>query len=124
MSETGMERFLRALFIRETSGRTKIVNEFGYAGKYQFGEAALEDLGYFKGDGKPNSRDGKFLYDGAAFGQGRTGLPAWRRSLIVKRCKTRPLKNGCCCSVETESTMAPKNFTGRQSLESRSLSLA
>lgn len=73
MSETGMERFLRALFIRETSGRTKIVNEFGYAGKYQFGEAALEDLGYFKGDGKPNSRDGKFLYDWGGVWTGKNG---------------------------------------------------
>lgn len=82
-----MERFLRKLFVRETSGRTKIVNEFGYAGKYQFGEAALEDIGYFKGDGKPHSRDGVFHYDWGGVWSGKNGatsLAAFLDSEVIQ----------------------------------------
>lgn len=48
--------FLDDLGQRESSGDYKIVNTLGYLGKYQFGEAALVDLGYYKGD-KTNNGD-------------------------------------------------------------------
>lgn len=38
--------FFVALRQRESGGDYKVVNKFGYAGAYQFGEAALIDLGY------------------------------------------------------------------------------
>ncbi len=44
------EDFLRALGYRESGGRYGIVNKYGYLGKYQMGEAALKDAGYYKGD--------------------------------------------------------------------------
>jgi len=37
-----------ALAKRESGGNPKVVNRLGYAGKYQFGAAAMEDLGYLK----------------------------------------------------------------------------
>jgi len=42
--------FLRALGYRESGGRYWIENRYGYLGKYQMGEAALKDAGYYKGD--------------------------------------------------------------------------
>jgi hypothetical protein len=42
--------FLRALGYRESSGLYGIENRYGYLGKYQMGEAALKDAGYYKGD--------------------------------------------------------------------------
>ncbi|MEQ9116125.1 MAG: hypothetical protein RLN62_04965 [Rickettsiales bacterium] len=33
---------------RESGGNYKKVNRFGYLGRYQFGESALEELGYYK----------------------------------------------------------------------------
>lgn len=38
--------FFAAMRQRESSGDYSVVNRFGYAGAYQFGEAALIDLGY------------------------------------------------------------------------------
>jgi LysM repeat protein len=51
MSKGGMKEFLAALFSSEGGGKSKIVNKHGYVGKYQFGESALADLGYYKPDG-------------------------------------------------------------------------
>ena len=42
--------FLRALGYRESGGRYYIENSYGYLGKYQMGESALKDAGYYKGD--------------------------------------------------------------------------
>ena len=39
-------KFLEDLGMRESSGDYKAVNQYGYLGKYQFGGAALIDLGY------------------------------------------------------------------------------
>jgi murein DD-endopeptidase MepM/ murein hydrolase activator NlpD len=58
-----IDDFLRALFTREAGGvdHTK-VNSAGYIGKYQFGESALIDLGYYTGDGtKKNDWSGKWM---------------------------------------------------------------
>ncbi len=79
-SKGDIDAFLGALFKREAGGvdHTK-VNKAGYIGKYQFGEPALIDLGYYTADGTNkndwsgkwkgkngiNSRD-DFLNDAAA----------------------------------------------------------
>jgi len=43
--------FLDALGERESGGDYGVVNSYGYLGKYQFGELALIDVGYFTADG-------------------------------------------------------------------------
>lgn len=43
--------FLDALGQKESSGSYTTVNRAGYLGKYQFGEAALIDAGFYKSDG-------------------------------------------------------------------------
>ena len=72
--------FLDALGERESGGDYGIVNTLGYLGKYQFGELALIDVGYYTADGTAendwrkgywtgkNGIDSKadFLADGAA----------------------------------------------------------
>lgn len=42
------QQFLEDLGARESGGNYKALNEYGYAGKYQMGEAALIDSGYYK----------------------------------------------------------------------------
>jgi len=48
-----LENFLNDLGFRESGGNYKAFNRYGYAGKYQMGEAALIDCGYYR---KPNRR--------------------------------------------------------------------
>ena len=43
--------FLDALGQRESGGNYNAENQFGYLGKYQFGELALRDIGYYTYDG-------------------------------------------------------------------------
>ena len=43
-----LENFLNDLGFRESGGNYKAFNKYGYAGKYQMGEAALIDCGYYK----------------------------------------------------------------------------
>ncbi|MEW5822624.1 MAG: hypothetical protein AB1782_20695 [Cyanobacteriota bacterium] len=43
----GYKAFLEALGQRESGGRYNIENRLGYIGKYQWGEAALHDAGYY-----------------------------------------------------------------------------
>lgn len=52
----------RALMLRESSGRPGIVNDDGYSGLYQFGEAAAHDAGFYSGDDnlKDNQWGGTF----------------------------------------------------------------
>ena len=54
-------RFLDALGDRESGGDYDAVNEYGYLGKYQFGEAALADVGYYIDDPTP-ANDWKKAY--------------------------------------------------------------
>lgn len=42
-----LQQFLNDLGARESGGNYKAFNRFGYAGKYQMGEAALVDAGYY-----------------------------------------------------------------------------
>lgn len=45
-NEDRFDNFREAMLQRESSGDYKVVNQLGYVGGYQFGAAALEDLGY------------------------------------------------------------------------------
>jgi hypothetical protein len=47
--------FLTLLSERESSGNQQAVNQLGYLGLYQMGEAALIEAGFIKNDGKPNN---------------------------------------------------------------------
>ena len=49
--------FLKALGYRESGGKYNIENSYGYLGKYQMGEMALQDAGYYKGDSTPRKND-------------------------------------------------------------------
>ena len=49
--------FLEALRLRESSGNYLAVNTLGYLGAYQFGEAALVDLGFVTLDGNAYDND-------------------------------------------------------------------
>lgn len=46
-----LEAFLTALSMMESDGNYQIVNTLNYLGAYQFGEAALTDLGFVNYDG-------------------------------------------------------------------------
>lgn len=50
-----LQDFLDALGKRESGGNYKAFNKFGYAGKYQMGEAALIDSGYYQKKGHYNN---------------------------------------------------------------------
>ena len=58
-----LQDFLTDLGARESGGRYNILNKYGYAGKYQMGEMALVDAGYYvKSSGKYNNDwTGKFI---------------------------------------------------------------
>ena len=43
-----LQNFLNDLGARESGGNYQAFNKYGYAGKYQMGEAALIDCGYYK----------------------------------------------------------------------------
>ena len=52
-----LQQFLDALGAQESSGNYKAFNKYGYAGKYQMGEMALVDCGYYKKDSKIYNND-------------------------------------------------------------------
>ena len=49
------EQFLTHLAEKESRGRYETVNEIGYLGKYQMGETALIDCGYYRYDGSTHN---------------------------------------------------------------------
>ena len=57
------QQFLNDLGMRESSGDYTAFNKYGYLGKYQMGEMALVDCGYYKKDNKKYNNDwsGEFL---------------------------------------------------------------
>jgi len=63
-----LEQFLTDLGARESGGKYNILNKFGYAGKYQMGEAALIDAGYYK---KPS---GRYNNDWSGIFTGKDGI--------------------------------------------------
>lgn len=62
------EDFFEALGQRESSGNYTIVNRLGYLGKYQVGEAMMDDLGYY------NSKDGTNKNDWKGEWTGKNGI--------------------------------------------------
>ena len=64
MSKGNTDAFLKALFAREAGTNTKVINYAGYVGKYQFGEPALIDLGYYEPDGNNYKNDWKGKWKG------------------------------------------------------------
>ena len=59
-----LKDFFDALGWQESGGNYKAFNKYGYAGKYQMGESALVDCGYYK---KPNgiyNNDWKGVFTG------------------------------------------------------------
>lgn len=52
-----LQDFLNDLGARESGGNYKAYNRYGYAGKYQMGEAALIDCGYYKKPSKVYNND-------------------------------------------------------------------
>ena len=52
-----LEQFLNDLGARESGGNYKAFNKYGYAGKYQMGEAALIDAGYYQKPSKIYNND-------------------------------------------------------------------
>lgn len=64
----GLTDFLNALAQRESSNDYTAVNSLGYLGRYQFGELALIDAGYYAG------RDGSSANDFSGSWTGRLGI--------------------------------------------------
>ncbi len=58
-----LQQFLNDLGARESGGNYKALNKYGYAGKYQMGEAALVDAGYYRKFSRRYNNDwsGEFL---------------------------------------------------------------
>lgn len=52
-----LEAFLLALSMMESDGNYQAVNTLNYLGAYQFGEAALTDLGFVRYDGNASNND-------------------------------------------------------------------
>ncbi len=81
--------FLAALRMRESSGDYAAVNTLGYLGAYQFGEAALVDLGFVIRDANPydNQFDAGFT--------GKLGIASADDSSPRPRRRTPPPGSGC-----------------------------
>lgn len=58
-----LQQFLNDLGYKESGGNYKALNRFGYAGKYQMGEMALVDAGYYYKNSRRYNNDwsGEFL---------------------------------------------------------------
>lgn len=58
-----LQQFLNDLGARESGGNYRAFNKYGYAGKYQMGEAALIDAGYYRKLSRKYNNDwsGEFL---------------------------------------------------------------
>ena len=59
-----LQQFLNDLGARESGGNYKAYNKYGYAGKYQMGEAALIDCGYYKKTSKVYNNDWSGIFTG------------------------------------------------------------
>jgi len=58
------KEFLNDLGARESGGNYKSVNKYGYVGKYQMGEMALVDTGYYKKLSKNYNNDWSGVFTG------------------------------------------------------------
>ena len=57
-----LNEFLSDLGARESGGNYKAFNKYGYAGKYQMGEMALVDAGYYKKPSGKYNNDWKGMF--------------------------------------------------------------
>ena len=83
--------FFNALRVRESSNDYSVTNGFGFLGAYQFGEAALVDLGFVTNDGKPfdNVFNGTFT--------GKFGVNDVTDFLSSRMRRIWPQRNGLTC---------------------------
>ena len=74
LSEAQTKSLMAAIGKRESNGDYQAVNSIGFSGKYQFGLAALQDLGYIK-DGTYRPQSGiNFLMDDPNVWTGKDGI--------------------------------------------------
>ena len=59
-----LQDFLNDLGARESGGNYKAFNKYGYAGKYQMGEAAMIDAGYYTKSSRVYNNDWKGKFSG------------------------------------------------------------
>lgn len=59
-----LQQFLNELGARESGGNYKAFNKYGYAGKYQMGESALIDIGYYKKQSRVYNNDWTGIFTG------------------------------------------------------------
>lgn len=59
-----LQDFLNDLGARESGGNYKALNKYGYAGKYQMGEAAMIDAGYYTKPSRVYNNDWKGKFTG------------------------------------------------------------
>ncbi len=59
-----LQEFLNDLGARESGGNYKAFNKYGYAGKYQMGEAALIDAGYYRKPSRIYNNDWRGVFTG------------------------------------------------------------
>lgn len=59
-----LQQFLNDLGARESGGNYKAFNKYGYAGKYQMGEAALIDAGYYRKSSRHYNNDWRGEFTG------------------------------------------------------------
>ncbi len=59
-----LQEFLNDLGARESGGNYKAFNKYGYAGKYQMGEAALIDAGYYRKQSRIYNNDWSGVFTG------------------------------------------------------------
>lgn len=82
------EDFLEALGMRESSDRYDIENRFGYLGRYQMGELALQDAGFLDADGNWTSLANSYgIFSKSDFLQSPEGQEAAIRACHEKICE-------------------------------------
>ena len=59
-----LQNFLNDLGARESGGNYKSVNKYGYVGKYQMGESAMIDAGYYRKPSRVYNNDWKGEFTG------------------------------------------------------------
>ena len=80
--------FLDDLGMRESSGRYHVENRFGYLGRYQMGDLALQDAGFRNAEGEWTSLANSFgIFSEADFLQSPEGQDAAVRACHIKICE-------------------------------------
>lgn len=80
--------FLDALGMRESSDRYDVENRFGYLGRYQMGELALQEAGFLDPDGEWTSLANSYgIYSKEDFLQSPDGQDAAIRACHAKLCE-------------------------------------